>query len=400
MTPERVIVESAHELACNLPRDTAEAVADAILTCSEKSLRSEIAKRVPHHQHRDLALAFLDRWRREAKDVNARTVSVALQTAVLSEQIHRDSQSVELVWTGPNTQSIPFRRTGQAILQILESARNRITLVSYAVYRIPKIREALVRAARKGVQINVIVETSEKGEGVNEYSTLQELGAEVAACSEVYFWPKQKRGQSNNGKTAILHVKCAVADGRWLFLSSANLTEYAFSIHMELGVLITGGKLPAQVEGHFDRLIADSVLEKSVKKATAKWPGLSWAYFACCEFFHRRRTSCNGFCGIFRKTIFDMRNFRCFLQISEQHRTALQSGANSYKMLENTVFLGLSASPSGKTSKRVHAGSSPAGGSDFYSQTFSIYPSVVFSAISLSAWAWAVAGSLKDLVLL
>jgi hypothetical protein len=25
------------------------------------------------------------------------------------------------------------------------------------------------------------------------------------------------------------HVKCAVADGRWLFLSSANLTENAFT---------------------------------------------------------------------------------------------------------------------------------------------------------------------------
>ncbi len=266
MTPERAIVEAAYDLACSLPRDTAEAVADAILTCSEMSLRSEIAKRVPHYQHRDLAFAFVDRWRKEANAVDARTVCVALQTAALSEQTHRDSQSVELVWTGPNTECTPFRRTEQAILQILDSARKRITLVSYAVHRIPKIREALVRAARNGVQINVIVETPDQVEGVNEYSTLQALGDEVAACSEIYFWPKQKRGQSDNGKMAILHVKCAIADGHWLFLSSANLTEYAFSIHMELGVLITGGKLPARVEEHFDRLIADSVLEKICKE--------------------------------------------------------------------------------------------------------------------------------------
>ena len=46
-----------------------------------------------------------------------------------------------------------------------------------------------------------------------------------------------------------------MADGRWLFLSSANLTEYAFTINMELGVLVTGGKLPGQVQEHFDRLI-------------------------------------------------------------------------------------------------------------------------------------------------
>ncbi len=40
-----------------------------------------------------------------------------------------------------------------------------------------------------------------------------------------------------------------------MFLSSANLTEYAFTINMELGVLVTGGKLPGQVERHFARLI-------------------------------------------------------------------------------------------------------------------------------------------------
>ena len=34
-----------------------------------------------------------------------------------------------------------------------------------------------------------------------------------------------------------------------------TLTEYAFRINMELGVLVTGGKLPAQVEEHFSRLI-------------------------------------------------------------------------------------------------------------------------------------------------
>ena len=53
-----------------------------------------------------------------------------------------------------------------------------------------------------------------------------------------------------------------MADGRWLFLSSANLTEYAFTINMELGVLVTGGKLPTQVERHFDRLVEVGQLEK------------------------------------------------------------------------------------------------------------------------------------------
>ena len=118
-----------------------------------------------------------------------------------------------------------------------------------------------MRAAHRGVRINVIVETPNKIEGQDEYDTIQALGDQVASVSTVYYWPEEKRAQDDGGKAGILHVKCAVADGRWLFLSSANLTEYAFTINMELGLLVTGGPLPCQVEEQFDRLIGMGVLE-------------------------------------------------------------------------------------------------------------------------------------------
>ena len=62
-------------------------MAASILTCSEGSLRAEISKRVAHHQHRDLALAFVDRWKKDANDVERRTVAVALQSAALPAQV-------------------------------------------------------------------------------------------------------------------------------------------------------------------------------------------------------------------------------------------------------------------------------------------------------------------------
>lgn len=262
MSSERVIVESAYALACSLPSSTVEAVSAAILTCSKDSLRAEISRRVAHHQHRDMALAFLDRWRNEATDVDGRTVAVALQSAALSEQTHRDSQSVELVWTGPDTEHTPFRRTEQAILQVLDSAKTRITLVSFAVYRIPNVGKALVRAAKRGVKLTVIIETPDKLEGEGEYSTIRALGQEVAACSTVYFWPKENRPLGDNNKVGILHVKCAVADGEWLFLSSANLTQQAFTINMELGMLVRGGMMPNRVEQQFERLIQSGQLKQ------------------------------------------------------------------------------------------------------------------------------------------
>jgi phosphatidylserine/phosphatidylglycerophosphate/cardiolipin synthase-like enzyme len=208
-----------------------------------------------------MVLGFLDRWQNEAKEIDSRTVGVALQTAVLSEQTHRDSQSVELVWTGPDIDDIPFRRTEQAILQVLDSAKSRITLVSFAVYRIPHIGKALVRAAQRGVRLTVIVETPDMIAGQGEYSTIRALGQDVAACSTVYFWPKENRGLGENNKVGILHVKCAVADGETLFISSANLTQQAFTINMELGVVVRGGTMPSRVERQFEKMIREGILK-------------------------------------------------------------------------------------------------------------------------------------------
>src|SRR5437867_2718489 len=84
----------------------------------------------------------------------------------------------------------------------------------------------------RGVGIRLIVETPNWIEGQGEYDCLLALGDNVAAACSVYYWPQENRPKDDNGKTGILHVKCAVADGHRMFLSSANLTEYAFTINM------------------------------------------------------------------------------------------------------------------------------------------------------------------------
>ena len=134
--------------------------------------------------------------------------------------------------------------------------------MSYAVYAIPNIQEAVIRAAKRSVKITVVVETPDKLDVQNEYSTIQALGDDVARCSKVYYWPKENRKADGIGQDRILHVKCVVGDGRWLFLSSANLTKYAFSLNMELGVLITGGRAPHQIETVFKTLVTQGLLRQ------------------------------------------------------------------------------------------------------------------------------------------
>jgi len=260
----RFIVEAAARLAAQLPPQTMELVA-AVIQNTDKTVslspRTRITQSVSQPHHRSLASRFFDDWQANAHSVSPEAVALALRTASHVHKSGEENEVVELVWTGPDPDAVPFRRTEQAVLQVLDSATKRITLVSFAVYHIPYVRDALVRAAGRGVKISVIVETPDRLEGENEYSTLRALGEEVASCSTVYYWPVDKRQKAVGNKLGILHVKCAVADGHWLFLSSANLTEYAFTVNMELGVLVTGGKLPRQVEEAFDKLIRTRVLE-------------------------------------------------------------------------------------------------------------------------------------------
>jgi phosphatidylserine/phosphatidylglycerophosphate/cardiolipin synthase-like enzyme len=204
----------------------------------------------------------LQDWQGSAPGVSHSEVAIALRTAAYSQRLRDADQSVEIAWTGPRGETFSCRHTEQAILQVLNSAHRRILLVSYAVYSIPNIQEAVVRAAKRGVRITVVVETPDKLDVQNEYSTLQALGDDVARCSTVYYWPKENRKADGSGKLGILHVKCVVGDGNQLFLSSANLTKYAFSLNMELGVLITGGRAPVQTEMVFQSLIIDGILAK------------------------------------------------------------------------------------------------------------------------------------------
>jgi len=255
--------EAAAELASRVPAETLELAASAMETCGRDGhvLGSYVAGAIPHPHYRGLLTKFLSKWQAECRGVSREAVALALRTAAHAQRAHERGQSVELVWTGPHAEGVPFRRTEQAILQVLDTAQQRITLVSYAVYRIPHVREALVRAAGRGARVRVVVERGDEAGGQIEYDTLQSLGSEVAACSDVYYWPEDQRAQ-RGGKTGSLHAKCAVSDGRCLLVSSANLTAYAFNLNMELGVLITGGRLPCEAEEHFDKLIAAGVLAR------------------------------------------------------------------------------------------------------------------------------------------
>jgi len=257
------LIERIQRAATKLPTEVIVALASAIETAKADDagrVRAAALSVVAEPSYRSRAVKLLDTWQQVAPDLGAQAFALALRVAACCEEHHRRDESVELVWTGPTTDATALRRTDQALLQVIDAAQERLTIVSFAVYKVPKVAAALVEAARRSVALRIILETGESGAGKNEFDTIKALGAEVGAKASVYMWPLDKRPKDASGRHGSLHAKCAVADGRYLFVSSANLTEFALTLNMELGVLVKGGPLPGRVEAHFSRLIEQSAL--------------------------------------------------------------------------------------------------------------------------------------------
>jgi hypothetical protein len=60
----------------------------------------------------------------------------------------------------------------------------------------------------------------------------------------------------------------AVADETAVLSSSANLTEFALALNMELGLLVRGGDLLSQVVDHLRRLIESGILTRQLRVST------------------------------------------------------------------------------------------------------------------------------------
>jgi phosphatidylserine/phosphatidylglycerophosphate/cardiolipin synthase-like enzyme len=71
---------------------------------------------------------------------------------------------------------------------------------------------------------------------------------------------REKRETDALGNFGSLHAKCALADEEVLLVSSANLTDHALALNMEMGLLVQGGELVSQVRRHFMQMIAQGIL--------------------------------------------------------------------------------------------------------------------------------------------
>lgn len=214
---------------------------------------------LPQEEVRDKLEAFVQGWGMISGAPSPNEMALLITSIAAALDHERSKQSVELVWTGPKSRYIRLRRTDQALIELINSAKRRITIVSFAVYKARNIMSALEKATKRGVEIYIIIESPESSEGKITFDTISALGPALRSAAKVFIWPYAKRETTSDGKHGSLHAKIAISDDQ-LYISSANLTEYAMNLNMEMGILLTGGELPEQAQCHFDDLITNGIL--------------------------------------------------------------------------------------------------------------------------------------------
>jgi phosphatidylserine/phosphatidylglycerophosphate/cardiolipin synthase-like enzyme len=240
-----------------LSPDTIEHLADGVGRLATASEAHHLTAPTPPERALVERLAKL--WQ-EVPEVVPGSLRLALLAASRTAVEVASNQVVELVWTGPRAEAVPVRRNDQALLEVIASAERELLLVSYAVYHVPLVVSALTEAVDRGIDVKLVLEFEGSEEGGQTYDPLKALG-QLPTGVRVLEWPFEKRPEfGSTGKRGFLHVKCAVADRRMAFVSSANLTAYAMEANMELGVLIRGGIVPERIASQFDRLITSGIL--------------------------------------------------------------------------------------------------------------------------------------------
>jgi len=181
-------------------------------------------------------------------------LAFALRSAAAIEDYHRHTEKAELVWTGPTPYGQPLRRIDEALLQLISGAHHTLSIMSFAVFPVERLSLAVTEAIRRSVEVRFFLELDTNKVSSPSFATIYDANA-----IRIYTWADEYRSRSSAEKYGTLHAKTAIADDERLLISSANLTEHAMSLNMELGIMITGGELPQKLN-----LLLNALIERGI----------------------------------------------------------------------------------------------------------------------------------------
>ncbi len=133
-----------------------------------------------------------------------------------------------------------FSRSARIFTHLLNRARHDITFSMAYFVPVGSARRALLRAARRGVRIRIVVPGNNDVALVQRacthfYRQLLELGVEIFERQEV-----------------MLHSKLMLVDGEWTVLGSSNFDALSLWVNLEFMAVIRSAEMARRVGGTVD----------------------------------------------------------------------------------------------------------------------------------------------------
>jgi cardiolipin synthase C len=161
----------------------------------------------------------------------------------------------DIVISGPVSDWTTVRLTASVISELIHDCRESLLIVSFAAFGVTEVVQELARAARRGVRIDLVLETTAE-EGGALHGPVAAAAAFEAIRQDANFWtwPAARR-PAIGASRAVLHAKLVAADERVALLGSANLPDKALALNLELGVIIRDPDVVHTLVSHFRSLM-------------------------------------------------------------------------------------------------------------------------------------------------
>ncbi|MEF8709529.1 MAG: DISARM system phospholipase D-like protein DrmC [Candidatus Accumulibacter propinquus] len=247
------LFDAVAALVCLVSPEKVQAIATRIRRNEASKAVSSLSGMVGTPVAAGVVDQLIDAWR--ATSVSSEELALMMLTASHVFTKATNQQSIELVWTGPTTPFVSTRRTEQALLQVINAAKQTLFITSFVAYDVSTIVKSLNGASDRGVAIVMLLELSQGHGGSITFDAMGNMRALVPSA-HLYAWCDKADSFSDG----CVHAKVAVADGSTCFITSANLTGYAMERNMEAGVLIAGGNIPRLLEDHLRSLVDTKVV--------------------------------------------------------------------------------------------------------------------------------------------
>lgn len=191
-------------------------------------------------------------------EIDNKELALLIQGIAFGRAHERESEQVELVWTGPDTDIVPVRKTSRVLRELIDSSNKTLLITSYASYPLPEIETAINQATARGVEVSFLIETETYNESDSFLNRAKELAARMPRVAFL-IWPSSERTESG---WATLHAKCAVADAEICLITSANFTEAAMDRNLEVGMLVRGGTVPKNLSDQFSTMLVRGIIRR------------------------------------------------------------------------------------------------------------------------------------------